>query len=153
MILHFHIFDFHFSFGESKNYNIYEHITLLCMPIFRRAITWLCEKPTGNTAPSSSVVGSVSSSSGAGASSVNGSSSAALHGVLGQGKGSAAGKAVGGGDGAGGSGAADANGADAAAKLQREKDHKEELRRINRAWNSKAEDEKRKVIQSSLLYS
>jgi Ankyrin repeats (3 copies) len=31
-------------------------------------------------------------------------------------------------------------------RLQKEKDHKEELRRVNRAWNIKAEDEKKKVI-------
>jgi Ankyrin repeats (3 copies) len=30
-------------------------------------------------------------------------------------------------------------------RLQKEKDHKEELRRVNRAWNIKAEDEKKKV--------
>jgi hypothetical protein len=37
--------------------------------------------------------------------------------------------------------------------LQKEKDHKEELRRINRAWNQKAEDEKRRVnIPMIFLY-
>lgn len=36
-----------------------------------------------------------------------------------------------------------------AAKLQKEK---EELRRINRAWNAKAEDEKRKVSESSIIF-
>lgn len=30
-------------------------------------------------------------------------------------------------------------------RLQKERDHKEELRRINRAWNQKTEDEKRRV--------
>lgn len=30
-------------------------------------------------------------------------------------------------------------------RLQKEKDHKEELRRVNRAWNIKAEDEKKRV--------
>lgn len=30
-------------------------------------------------------------------------------------------------------------------RLQKEKDHKEELRRINRAWNQKAEEEKKRV--------
>ena len=34
---------------------------------------------------------------------------------------------------------------DAAAAAKREKDHNEELRRINRAWNARAEEEKRKV--------
>jgi hypothetical protein len=35
--------------------------------------------------------------------------------------------------------------AEANAKLQKEKDLKEEMRRINRAWNAKAEDEKKKI--------
>jgi hypothetical protein len=39
---------------------------------------------------------------------------------------------------------------DAAAAAKREKDHNEELRRINRAWNARAEEEKRKVC--SVLY-
>ena len=34
---------------------------------------------------------------------------------------------------------------DAAAKAKKDADHKEELRRINRAWNAKAEGEKRKI--------
>ena len=38
-----------------------------------------------------------------------------------------------------------------ALRLQKERDHKEELRRINRAWNQKAEDEKRRVSHSCLF--
>ena len=37
-------------------------------------------------------------------------------------------------------------------RLQKEKDHKEELRRINRAWNLKNEDEKKRVSNHYLLY-
>ena len=39
-----------------------------------------------------------------------------------------------------------------AVRLQKEKDHKEELRRVNRAWNMKAEDEKKRVSILSVLF-
>ena len=36
-------------------------------------------------------------------------------------------------------------------RLQKEKDHKEELRRVNRAWNLKNEDEKKRVGKASFI--
>ena len=36
-------------------------------------------------------------------------------------------------------------------RLQKEKDHKEELRRVNRAWNLKNEDEKKRVSKCSFI--
>jgi hypothetical protein len=38
-----------------------------------------------------------------------------------------------------------------AIRLQKETDHKEELRRINRAWNQKAEDEKKRVSNIMMI--
>lgn len=112
-----------------------------------RAITWLCEKPLATTS-TPTITSSVSTVGGVGSSGSSGSSSS-----------SGGGGVTGGGSTSGGGGQSGitkkgSNGGQSesqaaleAAKLQtqKEKDLKDELRRVNRAWNAKAEEEKKKV--------
>eukprot|EP01041_Mallomonas_annulata_P001326 gene1326-2555_t len=95
---------------------------IACGSDIDRCISWLCEKPTATVEEKSSSSGTTTTRQGKSSSSSSSSSSSQ-----------------------------DKAGAVAAAvAAQREKDHKEELRRINREWNAKvpqqrAEEEKKKI--------
>jgi hypothetical protein len=91
-----------------------------------RALSWLCDRPPVTPTQSATVIGASSATpavTAAVASTLNPRQEVSGSGITTQ---SSAQKSE-------------------ALRLQKEKDHKEELRRINRAWNQKAEDEKRRV--------
>ena len=100
-----------------------------------RALSWLCDRPTQSVDNDVSTVGTRHARS----SPLTGGNSSSANASVSVG-------------GSSGSAALTADGACPTAdavQLQKEKDHREELRRVNRAWNLKAEDEKKKVSTST----